>query len=247
MRSTKQNNSNSEFIDTKSVKEIDLRSLYLVIKRRVWVLVTFVTITAILGYYFDSKNQPIYLYESSTRLFLHTEGGIDSMRVIIVDPIVLEKVIDELNIASSPEALATQINVESVGGQIVEISVTDRDPDMAASIANTTAETFKTEIAKIMDFTGVNIYLKAKANTIPINAGEGSNIKLMALVIGIVGGIGLIFLLNSLDNSIISEQDIQQTLGIPVLGSVSKINKRNTQKRRIKQQILKVRGETIDS
>ncbi|MFS0861514.1 YveK family protein [Fredinandcohnia sp. 179-A 10B2 NHS] len=232
------------------VKEIDLKSLFLVIKRRIWIVIVFAIIAGSLGYYFDSKNEPINLYESYTRLHLSSDGGIETLQQFIVDPIVLADVVSELELETTPEALAGKITVVHVGGQILEIRVTDTVSKRAANIANATAKVFINKAESIINVIGINHYLEAKENPIPTNLGDSSSLKFTALIAGIILGIGFVFLLNALDNSINSDQDIHKALGLPVLGNVSKINKRNTHKKNKKkanQQYISVRGETIDS
>ncbi|MEH7224591.1 Wzz/FepE/Etk N-terminal domain-containing protein [Bacillus sp. JJ1566] len=244
---------NNHFYNTQSnfehenVKEIDLKNLFFIIKRRIWILLVFATITTFLGYYYDANNKPSNLYESSTRILLNAESGIENLKIIMTDSLVMESVISELKLEKSAEALAGQIKVEHIGGQILEISVIDINPENAANIANKLVEAFTQQAETIMNFTGVNHYQKAKVNNFPINAGESSNMMLNGLIAGIVLGIGLIFLVNAFDNTLITEQEVSNALGIQVLGSVSKINKRNSNKRNNSHQLLKIRGESVDS
>ncbi len=77
--------------------------------------------------------------------------------------------------------------------------------------------------------------------------GDNSTLKMAGIIGGIIGGIGIVLLLNSLDNSLLTVQDVNKALGVPVLGSVSKINKKNTLRKKSKKQVVSIRGETIDS
>jgi capsular polysaccharide biosynthesis protein len=44
---------------------------------------------------------------------------------------------------------------------------------------------------------------------------------LLAIAIGLVGGIGLAFVLDFLDDSLKSNEDVVRKLGLPVLGTLS--------------------------
>ncbi|MCH1624900.1 YveK family protein [Ferdinandcohnia quinoae] len=246
MRDNNQQSSN-KFVDTLVEKEIDLKNIYIIIKRRFWIIILFTIVTTTAGYFYTVYNN-VPLYESSTRIILNTDQEmIKTLQVIIEDPAVLEHVAAELKIDRSAEGLAKQISVSNIGNsQVVSIKVVDSNAEQAAKIANTTASVFKSEIVNIMNFRGVKVLSKAEPNPASINDNQMKMI-LAAFVVGILGGVGLAFLLNALENTIRTEQDVEQFLGLPVLGSVAKINKRNTRRKRIKPQILKIRGETIDS
>jgi len=127
--------------------------------------------------------------------------------------------------------------------QVVSISVTDKDPERAAEIANTTARVFKEVIPTIMEFNGVRLLSDAKVNSWPINQ-KGDRWPLIGLIAGIVIGVGFIFLLDSLDDSLRTENEIEEILELPVLGRVPKQSKRNLNKRVNKEVRLEARGET---
>ena len=170
----------------------------------------------------------------------------NTLQVIIKDTIVLENVIGELGLEKSPEALAGQINVESIdGSQVVKISVIDTDPERAVDIANTIAKVFIKEVPAIIIFKDIRVLSEAKINPFPINEDNQNKIILAAVIFGIAVGVGLVFLIDSLDDSIKSERDIEMMMGVRVLGSVSIMNKKNANKRKNKRADLEFRGETI--
>ena len=69
----------------------------------------------------------------------------------------------------------------------------------------------------------------------------------IALVVGLMAGVGLAFLLEYLDNTIKNEQDIERILELPVLGSIAQIDNRTTESKSSKGKHAKVRGETVGS
>ena len=48
------------------------------------------------------------------------------------------------------------------------------------------------------------------------------------VLVGFVGSIGLAYLLNVFDSRIRTIQEIEENIGLPVIGVISKINKKNT-------------------
>jgi capsular polysaccharide biosynthesis protein len=239
--------SNTSFLESKRVKEINLKDHFVVIKKRLWILLIITLITTSIGV---MKNTflTMPLYQSSTRMIIGADTELmKTLQVLIRDSTVLQKVTNDLGLNRSPEGLAQQISVGSVdGSQVVSINVVDIDPVMAANIANSTAEIFKSEAANIMNFNNIKLLTEAKINQYPINSDQNSTI-IIAFLMGVIVGIGMIYFLDSLDDSIKSGDDIENFLGLPVLGSVSKMNKRNMKKKNNKLINMELRGETIGS
>jgi capsular polysaccharide biosynthesis protein len=230
----------------KIAKEINLKEIFFVIKKRLWILIFITVLATLAGFAYGETKTTTLLYQSSTRLIIGADSELmKTLQVIIKDSTVLEKVVGKLKLNRSSEALANQINVESLdSSKVVSINVIDTDPKRAADIANTTAEVFKNEIPNILGFNDVRILSPAKVHTNPINE-EGNKAVNISLLFGIFAGIGLVFLLDSMDDTVKSEKDVEEYLSLPVLGRISKMNKKNIQKQ-IHQQIdMNTRGETI--
>ncbi|WP_017379312.1 YveK family protein [Paenisporosarcina sp. TG-14] len=171
---------------------------------------------------------------------------INTYNVIIKDPAILDIVRNELSIEQiTTEALISKINVSGDGNsQVVTITVQDQNQFVARDIANTTATVFQREISNIMNVDNVNLLSKAKAteNQAPI---KPDKIKFMAIamVVGLMIGVGLALLLDYLDNTLNSEQEIESLLGIPVIGSISSMEKKEQVKLDKVQQKLQLEGE----
>ena len=220
-------NKTDRTIQNTRAKEIDLKELFQVIKKRLWIVaVITILFTTFAGVYSAFFTTP--MYQSSSRIIINADAEYrKTLQVIIEDSTVMEKVSQELNLERSPEALAGQITVQSIdASQVVSISVIDTNPEMAASIANTTAKVFKEEIVNIVNFNNVQLLSDAQINNQPINDNQTRTI-LIGLIVGLVAGIGLVLFLDSLDDSVNSEDDVEEFLGVPVLGKVSKIKKKN--------------------
>ncbi|KAB7708161.1 capsular biosynthesis protein [Bacillus aerolatus] len=234
-------------MDKRIAKEINLKELYRVIKKRLWLVALITILATIAGWFYGNVNKGPLLYQTSTNIIIGADAEYrKTLQVIIKDTVVLEKVIKELGVEKSPEALASQINVESIDeSQVVKISATDLDPEQAVKIANTTAKVFKEEILAIVGFKNVRILSGARFNPNPINESNGNKVILTTFILGIIAGIGLVFLIDSQDHSIKSENDIEKMLGVQVIGSVSRMSRKNISKRKSRQTKLKFRGETI--
>lgn len=231
--------------DHKQSKEINLKEVFQILKRYVWIILIITIITTIAGMFY-TKATYTPMYQSTSRIIIGADNTlITTLKVIIQDSTVLEKVVKKLDLPYPPETLSGKILVGSIdNSQVVTITVTDSNPEQAAIIANTIAETYKEEIPAIMNFKDITLLSEAKVYPIPINEDQNKTI-IIALIGGIVIGIGLAFLLDSLNDSVRKEDEVEELLGIPVLGSVSKMKKKNMQKEKKKQTKYESRSETL--
>jgi capsular polysaccharide biosynthesis protein len=221
---------------------ISLRELFYTLRKRMWLIIsiTFVAtlISGILSFYVMTP-----IYQSSTQLLVNQEKSdqpmynigeiqtnlqlINTYNVIIKSPAILDLVAKQLDMDVSAEQLNSKITVGSEkDSQVLNITVQDPDPYMATDIANTTAQVFQKEIVKIMNVDNVSILAvaKTKENPAPIKPQPVLNIAI-ALVVGLMLGVGLSFLLEYLDNTIKNEMDVEKVLGLPVLGAINTIEK----------------------
>ncbi|QOR66014.1 capsular biosynthesis protein [Cytobacillus suaedae] len=230
------------------VKEINLKEYVDIIRKRLWIIILLTMLTTAAGYFYSKNNTPVTQYQTSTRVILEAEPDtVNTLMVMIKDPLILDKVIAQLGLSKSSGALANQINIGSVNdSQILNITVVDTNPQMAVEIANTTIEVFRNEITGILGlFLNVKVISEAQ-DAFPLEQ-QSSNLVLIMFALGVILGIGFVFLLDSLDNTIRSEQEIEKYLGAPVLGFIPKMKKRNTTVKRKKRKEIVMRGETIDT
>ena len=210
-------------------KEINLKNLFTIIRKKIWIILLFTTFTTLGGAIY-SMYVKTPLYASSARLIVQANAEtMNTLKAMVNEPVILEKVAAELNINRSVGALSGQISTESVqGSQIIRINVVDTDPLLAHKIANTTATVYKKEVANILNFNNVSILPEdpVQKHSMPINVNHTKTIAITFLI-GMVLSIGFIFLLDSLDETIKTERRIEQLLDIPVLGGISKMSKKN--------------------
>jgi capsular polysaccharide biosynthesis protein len=226
-------------------KEINLLEIFSVIKRRFWLIAILTVLAAMLGIIINNS-ATVPLYQSSSRIIIGAdEESRKTLQVIVRDSAILDMVVKELKLTKSSEELAGQISVQSVeGSQVVSISVVDTDPAQAAVIADTTAKIFQAEVPKIVGQDYIRSLSKAKINPLPINPKTNDKV-ILAIIGGIVAGVGLAFLLESLDDRIRSEKELERMIGVQVLGRVSKMNNRNIKKKKSVQSDLEQRGEPV--
>lgn len=219
---------------------ISLQDLFKVLKKRIGLIVSItigaMLIAGIISYFFltpiyqgstqilvnqtKQEQQPIQTSDIQTNLQL-----INTYNVIIKSPAILTKVIERLDLDTTPSELTNQISVANANdSQVVNITVQDEQAFMAVDIANTVAEVFKEQIPVLMNADNVNILSPAvlPENPSPIKPNKTMNVAI-AMVVGLMIGVGLAFLLEYLDTTMKTEQDVEDILGLPILGLVSPI------------------------
>ncbi|WP_075981931.1 YveK family protein [Bacillus massilinigeriensis] len=216
-----------------------LSDIFLVFKKR-WKLILLITSLAMLVSGGISFYLMTPIYQSSTQILVNQKNSqnqvditqlrsnidlINTYSVIIKSPAILETVIKELELPDSVDQLNQKISVSSQeNSQIFLVTVQDTNPGMAVEIANTVSETFQRDIQGIMNVDNVSILAKAelKKNPMPIKPNPILNIGI-AMIIGLLAGMGLAILLDYLDNSLKNGDDVEKYIGLPVLGSIQNV------------------------
>lgn len=216
-------------------KEINLKLLFDVINRHVWLILIITCITAIAsGLLSFISEEPPAVYQSSTSILLNSNeiNSSSTLEVILRDPTVLGSVIGELGLQQTTKKLNEQITFIDEGGKIVKIAVRDTNPELAAEIANTTSSYFIKQIGNILGIYDTRIVSEALVSNFPEYVEEGSSLVkniIIGVAAGIAIGIGIVLFLDSMDDSIRWEKEIEHLLDLQVIGSISKMTKVNVE------------------
>ena len=219
---------------------IDLRELLATIKKRFWIVilttVIAVGISAVMTnrtkvQFYQAKTTMIVIVEKNENQAMLTSDQISAGQKlavlygeIIKSRAVLQPVIERLNLEMTPQQLAGMISVSQVNEtHIMNLSVTDTDPDRAKAIANTIPEVFTEEVKRTIKANGVEV-LDPSLGGYPI-VSNSSNKVAIAGVIGVMIGLFIIFLIEFLDNKVKTPQDMEKYFNIPVLGVIPNENK----------------------
>ncbi|WP_404405233.1 YveK family protein [Jeotgalibacillus malaysiensis] len=220
---------------------ISLKELFTTLKKRMMMIISIallaVVIASIVSFFVITP-----MYQSSTQLLVNQEATeqqnvqvsdiqanlqlINTYNGIIKSPFILDQVAEQMNGQFTVGQLNQKITVQNEqNSQIVNITVEDESPYVAADIANKTAAVFQAEIANLMNVDNVNVLSQAVVteNQGPVSPQPFLNMAI-ALVVGLMVGVGLAFLLEYLDNSVKTEQDIEQLLDLPLLGVIGSMD-----------------------
>lgn len=219
---------------------IDLRELLATIKKRFWIVILTTVIAVGISVVVTNRTK-VQFYQAKTTMIVNVEKN-ENQAMLTSDQIsagqklavlygeiiksrsVLEPVIEKLNLDMTPQQLAGMISVSQVNEtHIMNLSVTDTDPDRAKAIANTIPEVFTEEVKRTIKANGVEV-LDPSLGGYPI-VSNSSNKVAIAGVIGVMIGLFIIFLIEFLDNKVKTPQDMEKYFNIPVLGVIPNENK----------------------
>lgn len=231
------------------MEEINIRDFLNYLKKYVLVIVA-VALVLIIGVFIYDKSIKKPLYTTYTTIILtksnETQTGttitqndillnqklVETYSKIIKSKLVLEQVISETGVTYTAEELSENVSVEAYENtEMLKISVTDQDPELAANIANSIAQVFSGEIAKIYQINNISVV------DVAVTPEEVSNNTLkrdllIALFVSIFGTIGVVFVVYYFDDTVKLTDDLEEEIGMPVVAKVFKsdIGSKNNRK-----------------
>ena len=218
---------------------IDLREYFFILKKKLWIIVTSALVCGLIsGLVSFFALTPIY--QANTSLIVNKEVGNKVTEMTTTDDLnyvqklaitygeiiksraVITPTIEKLELNMTYEALASAVSVTNVSDtQIIKISVQHENPKIAMKICNTIPSIFSEEVQRIVKASGVEVIDKAILPTNPIKPNKKMNV-LIAMVLGVMVSVFIIFLIEALNTKIKEPRDIEEKLGIPVFGVVPK-------------------------
>ena len=221
-------------MNTKESNSIEIDLLYLL--KKLWekkILILFSTVLfgllALLISVFILKPT----FTSSTRIYVANQTSdlqagtylVNDYKEIITSDSVLLDVIAREGLSTTPKELTTDIDVEiPVNTRIITISVDSKSPEEAQQLANTlrivASEKIK-EVTKVEDVTTIE---EAKLPETASSPNISRNVLLGALVGGFITVV-MILLLELLDDRVRRPEDIEEVLGLVLIGTVQDTDK----------------------
>lgn len=222
------------------MEELDLKELISMFLEKKLLIILVVIIFALIGAIYTLKFvTPIY--QSSTSLILaqtnlNGQSGetnsitssditlnanlVDNYKEIAESRIVAAKVIQNLGLSDSIETIQASTNVStSSDTEVLKITVSNKDPELACKIANEIATVFTEQALEIYKVNNVNVLDEAVVSVNPSNVNLFKNIIIFAFVGGVLVA-GYILLINMLDTTVKTDLDIERTVHLPVLASI---------------------------
>lgn len=222
---------------------ISLQEIAYALKKR-WRLIALITIAATLVSailsFFVIKPQ----YEASTKLFIGKQenqenNAYNNSDVMMYQQLMktyaeLVKTSDLVNKAVKSANL--DYNREKIKGilenitatpsadtQILDLSYKGGNPKEVLKITEAITDEFISESKELIPNGNVQVIQKPQLPEKPVSPNKTLNI-LIAFVLGLMVGIGVVLLLEYLDNTFKSREDLENTLELPIIGTIPDYN-----------------------
>jgi capsular polysaccharide biosynthesis protein len=215
-----------------------LRELLRAVWKRLWVviLVTLIFVGATVG----SSLWQTPVYGASVKILVGQElegdqagnlsssvQGLEQLTQTMVEAInsrpVAGEVIRQLGLQMAPRDLLDNLTIEQIGTtQFIQLYYQDQDPQRAQNVVNALADVSSDRIAEASasgnDITAT-VWEYATVPSSPVSPNPVRN-GLVALGLGLMLGLGLAFLLEYLDDTWRSPEEVAQVSGIPTFGAI---------------------------
>ncbi len=144
-------------------------------------------------------------------------------RAVDTEP-VAQGVVEQLNQPelSAGEVLANMSVEPDPGTMFINVSYKDSDPQRAQLIANTIAEMGSQKISDVMLGANPIVVRIWQPATLPENPVSPNPVRngIIALLLGGILGVGLAFLLEYVDDSWNSPEEVEEVTGVPTFGVI---------------------------
>ena len=134
---------------------------------------------------------------------------------------VLDEVIRNLNIDKTASSLKNNISVSSVDDtDLIQISVTDSNPELASRIASEVVNVFIEKVANgVYKINNAQVWDAAETPTAPSNINHTRDI-IIFIFAGLVVSAIYVLIANMLDTTVKSKDDVEKKIGLTVLTTI---------------------------
>ncbi|MDG0822704.1 capsule biosynthesis protein CapA [Staphylococcus saprophyticus] len=218
---------------------IDLNKLFGILKKNMKYLIilpiVFLVLSMVMTFLFMTPK-----YSSSTQVLVNqkeTDSEMMAQQVqsdlqlvntyseIIKSPRILDKVSKNLKGKYSSKEIEGVLTVSNQAeSQILNITVENESREAAGKVANEIANVFSKDVNKIMNVDNVSILSKADNNGNKTSPKPLTN-AVVGIFLGLIVALVIIFLKEILDKRIKTEEDVEELLDLPVLGTIQDFSK----------------------
>ena len=223
----------------------ELSGYLAVVRRWWWLLIAGAAIAGLAAFLVTRTMTPTYSASATLLVDLTQQPGTvvyndilaserltKTYRELITQRPVLEGVLSkgefpELTVADLRKQLDVSITRET---QLLKVSATDEDPDQAARLANAVATTFVAQqnLLSVTRSGTVSIVESAERLNSPVSPNLRLNV-LLAVAVGFMLAGGLALVLEYLDDTVKTPDDVRAVAGLPILGEVGRWRSRKNE------------------
>jgi capsular exopolysaccharide synthesis family protein len=214
---------------------LSVGDLLRIIRRRLWIIV--VVVAVLTGLVVGSSFAQTPMYEASITILVGQQRGtndypitpydLQALTQTMVNGVatrpVAKAVIRQENLQITPEQLLAGLNVEQIENtQFIQATYTDPSPERAQQVANALGDVFSKQVNEVSPSAtaiSATVWERAVVPDEPVTPNPVRS-GLLALVLGLMLGVGVAFLLEYLDDSWHSPEEMEQVSGAPTFGII---------------------------
>ncbi len=160
---------------------------------------------------------------------------VNTYRLILTSDNVLDKVKYDLGIDEPTKHIRAGLTVSSPKDtEVIMVTVKNKDPRLAADIANSIMRVAPEVIAETVEVGSINVLDRAKVPTVPLPTNRALNLAIGAAS-GLMLGIVIILMLGFLRPKVKSKIDLKEQLDLNCLGEIPHIKNKERRKRHKQQ------------
>ena len=214
---------------------ISLGEILEVLKKR-WKMILIITLLATLVSGLVSFFLISPKYEASTKLFIGKEAGAekgyDQSEIAMYQKLMktyseaiktrdlVGRAIKSANSNLTEDEVLEKLTVVTVADtQILQIKINDKNPNMAATMVQAITNEFVTTSKVLVPNGNIKVIESVKVPETPVSPNKKMNIAIASLL-GLMVSVGISFLLEFLDNTYKNREQLENELGIPVIGTI---------------------------
>lgn len=217
------------------MKELSIKDVFKSILDHAKLIVLVVFAVVVVTSFYTFKMMPDE-YTSDTTLYVLTQQNenvisssdlsasallVNDYRELVLSYKVTSAVAQQLGLESLK---GYDINVTSLSNtRLIQISVTGREPQMAANIANGLAQVFSQSVTDIMRVDNVSVIDEARVAEKPSGPARERTIVLAAMVTALVMML-IAILKDALNTTLKTAADVEQQVGLSVLAQVARVD-----------------------
>ena len=218
---------------------ISLSEIFEALKKR-WIMIVTITVAATLisGVLSFFVIDPVY--ETSTKLFIGKEESdeaayntndiqmyqklLQTYAQAIKTKDLVGRAIDELDYDLEVASVVSALTVTPVTDtQILQIKYQSKDPEEAVDVLKNVTAEFIVTSKELVSNGNVRVIEEVELPESPVSPNKKMNIAI-AFLLGLMVSVGLVFLIEYLDNTYKSKEQLEKELDIPVLGTIPDVD-----------------------
>jgi capsular polysaccharide biosynthesis protein len=219
---------------------LTFKELVQVVRRRLWMILLLALLMSGAAMTYSLLLQTPK-YEATIRILVRQTAGNPESRSSLGDEVqgllqltgtmaeavdarsVAERVISDLNLATTPQEFSLNLSAQQVPEtQFIEVTYADTNPARAQQVANTTGDEFAkmvSEVGPSANAVAATVWERAELPEAPASP-RPLLYGLLAFSFGALLGVSLAFLLEYLDDSWRSAEEVERVSGLDVLGTI---------------------------